>query len=73
MYVACSLSIVSFIEAAEQAEQAEVQMVWGIPRWVFFGWLIPLVEAEVAQSVFFPVLLCGSFLENRLHALLRQP
>ena len=29
------------------AEQAEVQMVWGIPRWVFFGWLIPLGAANV--------------------------
>ena len=48
MYVDCSLSIVSFIEAAEQAE---VQVVWGIPRWVFFGWLVPLVEAEVARAV----------------------
>ena len=29
------------------AEQAEVQMVWGIPRWVFFGWVIPLLVANV--------------------------
>ncbi len=29
------------------AETAEVQMVWGIPRWVFFGWLVPLGAANV--------------------------
>ena len=29
------------------AEQAEVEMVWGIPRWVFFGWVIPLLVANV--------------------------
>jgi hypothetical protein len=28
------------------AETADVQMVLGIPRWVFFGWLIPLVAAN---------------------------
>jgi hypothetical protein len=28
------------------AETAEVQMVWGIPRWVFFGWVIPLGAAN---------------------------
>ena len=34
------------------AEQAEVQMVWGIPRWVFFGWVIPLIVAN-AFTVWF--------------------
>jgi hypothetical protein len=29
------------------AETAEVQMVWGIPRWVFFGWLVPLGAANI--------------------------
>jgi hypothetical protein len=28
------------------AETAAVQMVWGIPRWVFFGWVIPLLAAN---------------------------
>ncbi len=37
----------SSVEGYAAAEQAEVQMVWGIPRWVFFGWVIPLLVANV--------------------------
>ncbi len=28
------------------SEHAEVEMMWGIPRWVFFGWVIPLLVAN---------------------------
>ena len=31
----------------EAAEKVEVEMVLGIPRWVFFGWLVPLGAANV--------------------------
>ena len=31
----------------EAAEKAEVEMVLGIPRWVFFGWVIPILFANI--------------------------
>ena len=34
------------------AEKAEVELVCGIPRWVFFGWVIPLIVAN-AFTVWF--------------------
>ncbi len=37
----------SSVAGYSAAEQAEVQMVWGIPSWVFYGWLIPLLVANV--------------------------
>ena len=36
----------------EAAEKAEVEMVLGIPRWVFFGWVVPILFAN-AFTVWF--------------------
>ena len=36
----------SSVTGYSSAEKAEVEMVYGIPRWVFFGWVVPLLVAN---------------------------